>query len=93
MEEDNAILVKIDITCPTVAGTDPKYPLVKMLSGTLVEWRVGDEYVESPHVLKYTNSSNKEGYGTKVFTDFNLSIVVSLVDTTKNLIDYQKNPI
>ena len=93
LEDDNATLVKIDIPCPTVAGTDPKYPLVKMLSGTLVEWRVGDEYVESPHVLKYTNGSNKEGYGTEVFTDFNLSIVVSSVDTIKNLINYQKNPI
>ena len=81
LEDDASTIVKINIPCPTVAGTDPKYPLVKMLSGTLVEWRVNGEYVESPHVLKYTNDSVKEGYGTEIFSGFNLNIVVSTVDT------------
>ncbi|MBQ6517648.1 MAG: hypothetical protein IJI14_02955 [Anaerolineaceae bacterium] len=81
LEDDSATIVEVKVPCPTVAATDPKYPLVKMLSGTLIEWRVDDEYVEAPHVLVYTNASTMQGYGTELFTDFNLDIVVSSVDT------------
>ena len=80
LEDDERNVVTLDIPCPTVAGTDPKYPLVRMLSGTLVEWRVGDK-VEAPHEIKYTVTTNPEGYGTEVFQDFKMDIIVSTVDT------------
>ena len=35
---DGDASVSVMSPCPTVRGTDPQYPLVKMLSGTLVEW-------------------------------------------------------
>lgn len=82
LEDDDATIVTIDIPCPTVAGADPKYPLVKMLTGVLIEWRVGDKVV-SPHRLRYGTISgdNPEGYGTEYFDGFDLDIVVSTVDT------------
>ena len=39
LEDDSAATVEVKVPCPTVAVTDPQYPLVKMLSGTLVEWK------------------------------------------------------
>ena len=82
LEDDDATIVKIDIPCPTVAGADPKYPLVKMLTGVLIEWRVGDKVV-SPHRLRYStvSAANPQGYGTEDFGGFNLDIVISTVDT------------
>ena len=80
LEDDAHTIVKLDIPCPTVAGTDPKYPLVRMLSGTLVEWRIGDK-VEAPNEIKYTVTTNSEGYGTEVFKNFKMDIIVSTVDT------------
>ncbi len=48
---DQSAAIEVTTPCPTVHGTDPKYPLVKMLSGTLVEWN------ESPVI-----SDNTGGY-------------------------------
>ncbi len=81
LEDASAATVEVKVPCPTVAVTDPQYPLVKMLSGTLVEWRVDKEHVDSPPVLLYPNYSTPQGYGTELFTDFSLDIIVSSVDT------------
>ena len=82
MEEDNAILVKIDITCPTVAGTDPKYPLVKMLTGILAEWNVDPNRKKTQPTISY-GSKGTQAYGSELFSGFDLDIINSTVDTGK----------
>ena len=47
LEDDSAATVEVKIPCPTVAVTDPQYPLVKMLSGILVEWKNANAYGSS----------------------------------------------
>ncbi|MBQ6517233.1 MAG: hypothetical protein IJI14_00850 [Anaerolineaceae bacterium] len=82
LEDDAHTIVKLEIPCPTASNTDPKYPLVKMLSGTLVEWRVNNGRVQAPATLTY-GSKGAEAYGSEVFAGFDLDIIVSTVDTGK----------
>lgn len=82
LDDDDENIVKLTIPCPTAVVTDPKYPLVKMLAGTLVEWRVDNERVKAPPSIKYA-SKGASAYGTEVFVGFDLDIIVSTVDTGK----------
>ena len=82
LADDNNTVIGFTVPCPTVASTDPQYPLVKMLSGTLVEWRVSDKRVKAPSTITYGNKG-VEAYGSEIFVGFDLDIVISTVDTGK----------
>lgn len=82
LEDDSATLLTIKIPCPTVYDAEPKYPLVKMLTGILAEWDVDKERKKTPATITY-GSKGTAAYGSEMFTGFDLDIIVSTVDTGK----------
>ena len=82
LDDDNNTVVQFKIPCPTIADSDPKYPLVKMLSGSLIEWNVSEKRVKPPSTITY-GSKDSIAYGSEIFAGFDLDIVVSTVDTGK----------
>lgn len=90
MGGDQNASIEITTPCPTVRGSDPKYPLVKMLSGTLIEWN------NEPTIKDGTGGYLSRGapggtgergafYGAEAFEGLHVSYVVSSVDIGKNI--------
>ena len=82
LEDDAKTILTINIPCPIVYDANPKYPLVKMLTGILAEWDVDKDRKMTPTTITYA-SNGTEVYGTEMFTGFDLDIIVSTVDTGK----------
>ncbi len=90
IQGDQRASVEVTTPCPTVRGSDPKYPLVKMLSGTLIEWN------ESPVISDNTGGYLSRGaaggtggpgdfYGAEAFQGVHFSYVVSSIDIGQNV--------
>ncbi len=73
--------------CPQVMGSDPKYPLAKMLSGTLIEWN-GYGSVSEPQVISFgaPNGLSAPGayYGAEYYVA-NYTVVLSSIDLGENV--------
>lgn len=81
---DNDAEFTVKSPCPTVRGSDPKYPLVKMLSGTLVEWNdaAGVSYNTMEVSWGASGGHGEPGdyYGATIYEGLNYEIIVSSID-------------
>ena len=86
--DDHNTSVSITTPCPVIRGSDPKYPLVKMLSGTLVEWT---EPVYSDGIVNVSygapNGIGEPGeyYGAQYFGGVKFKMVLSSIDIGQNV--------
>ncbi|MBQ6518141.1 MAG: hypothetical protein IJI14_05430 [Anaerolineaceae bacterium] len=74
--------------CPQVRGTDPKYPLVKMLSGTLIEWN-GYGTVTEPMTISFGapgGISSPGAYFGAEYYQANYTVTLSSIDIGQNRI-------
>ena len=102
---DDDITVVITAPYPTVAGVNPQYPLVGMLSGVIVEWEDGvgiEGFVPGRLTFGAPNGTDEPGdyYGAQVINGVEYTFTVSSLDTGISFVkDYadalvrQKNPL
>ncbi len=87
---DQNASVSVTTPCPQIMGSDPKYPLVKMLSGTLIEWnKSGVEKSNLDGYLSWGAPGGTGGpgnfYGAEVFDGINYTVVLSSIDLGQNV--------
>ena len=81
---DNDATVTVVSPCPTVRGSDPQYPLVKMLSGTLVEWNEPAMVMRNTLDVSWGASGGAgapgDYYGASYYNGVTYDVVVSSID-------------
>lgn len=86
---DSDASVTVKTPCPTIRGTDPKYPLVKMLSGTLVEWNDPASVGYDSWNVSWGASGGTGGpgdyYGAQHYGGIFYEVVVSSLDIGQNV--------
>lgn len=85
---DHDAYFEADVPCPSIKGTDPQYPLVKMLSGTLIEWDKGvsSSFHEGVSDGAPDGIENSAMLGAEIFDGIKYTLVASSVDLGKGAI-------
>ena len=87
---DQNASIEVFTPCPSVRGSDPKYPLVKMLSGTLIEWNDSPSiYDETEGYISRGAAGGTDGpgafYGAEAFEGIRFTYVISSIDIGQNV--------
>ena len=85
LDEDKRYTANVELPCPHVADPNPEYPLVKMLSGTLVEWLLPEIELDVPKFLGRGAPAGMAGEGAfpgaEVINSPKVTFMISSVDT------------
>ncbi|MBQ6518058.1 MAG: hypothetical protein IJI14_05015 [Anaerolineaceae bacterium] len=85
---DHDASVTVTSPCPTIRGTDPQYPLVKMLAGTLIEWNEPADVTYTDWELTFGAPAGTGApggsYGAAAYNGVDYEVIVSSLDLGQN---------